>query len=371
MNTFGPRTQISPGSPATTSSPSSPTRRTSIPGSGGPIEPQRGASVDRGRAHDRRGLGEPVALVDRDAEAVAERLGALDRAARPRPTPRAARSANVTGDASVVRAARGSAANIVGTPATIVTRVRADELGGARPRRSGRAAPSVMPACSPTPSADVQAEDVEERQRARGRRRPAPTCSPGCALDLADVRGEVPVREHRGARRARGARREEQHRELVVVALDLGRHRLAGVEVALRRTAPGSSSSSSVPGPHTSSRAPTRCAWPASTAGGRERVERDRDGTGPERAEVGGHEGDVVVAGDRHPIAGPDRPGGQARRPVGRPAPRARRTRRTGPPRPAPPSRGASCAARSSWDTRFTGRILAVPGPLRGGTHPA
>ena len=59
-----------PGSPSSTSLPSVSTSRTSTPGSGGPIEPGRGVGDDRGRRDDRRRLGEPVAVVHVDAEAL-------------------------------------------------------------------------------------------------------------------------------------------------------------------------------------------------------------------------------------------------------------------------------------------------------------
>ena len=70
-------------------------------------------------------------------------------------------------------------------------------------------------------------------------------------LHLADVRGEVAVREHRRAGRAGGPRREEQDRELAVVTLDLGRHRLRRRAGRAAASAPGSSSRCSAPRPHT------------------------------------------------------------------------------------------------------------------------
>ena len=73
------------------------------------------------------------------------------------------------------------------------------------------------------PEHHVEPEHVEERQRAER--------AVGCVEretrvteHLPDVRGEVAVGEHCGARRARSARGVEEHRDLVVVPLHLDRH---------------------------------------------------------------------------------------------------------------------------------------------------
>ena len=87
------------------------------------------------------------------------------------------------------------------------------------------------PACRPTPSATLS-PNTWKNGSAREPDVVGADRQPGVRLHLADVRGEVPVREHRGARRAGRARGEEQHRELGVVALGLGRHAVAGQELA-------------------------------------------------------------------------------------------------------------------------------------------
>ena len=224
----------------------------------------------------------------------------------------------------------------------------------------------VIPACRPTPSATLRPNTWKNGSAA------SPTSSDRTAqtrmaLHLADVRGEVPVREHRGARRARGARREEQHRELGVVALDLGGHaahrrrgsvdgdRAGEVERALRRRARTAARARCDPR-GLCRRAPTPA--PAGSAGPRPRRPTARRGTTVTNV-------DVVVAGDRDPVAGPDPEAGQAPAPPGRRAPGARRTRPSGRPRSAPPRRGSRRpgAGAPTPDSRRDSRSPGVSTP--------
>ena len=160
---------------------------------------------------------------------------------------------------------------------------------------------AAQPAGETDAERDVEPEDVEE-----GQRREADVLGghlqPGVALDLADVRLEVPVREHRGTRRARRAGREEQHRELRLVALGLDRHRfrlrqLRGTDrTGQLEQVLGAGAAHHDPGPD---------AGHLDRVGGhgRARVDGHGDRAGPERAEVRADEVGVVPARDRDPVA--------------------------------------------------------------------
>ncbi len=113
------------------------------------------------------------------------------------------------------------------------------------------------------------------------------------------------MREHRRARRPGGSGREQQHRELVVVPLELGGHRRTGLELGcVDRAGPV--------GQRVRTRAEDDHAGldPVELRGEHRRrclrVEGHRDGAGPERRQVRDDEPDVVVAHDPDPVAGRD-----------------------------------------------------------------
>ena len=162
--------------------------------------------------------------------------------------------------------------------------------------------------------------------------------------------------------------REEQHRELGVVALDLGRHRVARREIADRRRAVEPEQLVAAPRRTSSTLAPTRSDWPASTFAGASGLSGTATAPAQSAAEVRGHEADVVVGGDRHPVAGGDPEPGE-RRP--RPGPRA--TSSSANETDRSPSMRATASGRSAagWrsnDTRFTAGF-SQSGGLRGKTH--
>ena len=132
-------------------------------------------------------------------------------------------------------------------------------------------------------------------------------------------------------------------------------------------TAPGSSSSASVPGAAQQHPRPRpRSAWPASTDARRQRVQRHCDRAGPEHAEVGGDEADVVVARDRDPVAR-----GRPRAPPAPPAARAVRRLELGErDRPVPSTRatafGRLVGLAQEQRHQIHGGILAARRPERG-----
>ena len=98
----------------------------------------------------------------------------------------------------------------------------------------------------------------------------------------------------------------------------------------------------------------------------RQRVQRHRHRAGPQRAEVRGDEPDVVVADDRHPVAGTDPVRGQGARAPGRSGPRARRTRPSGRPRSGPARRERSSARSEQQRDEVHGGSLADAPPAPG-----
>ena len=151
---------------------------------------------------------------------------------------------------------------------------------------------------------DVQPEDVVERQDAERSvvgREP----EPGVVLHLRDVRREVAVREHRRLRRARGARREEQDRDVVGGAVDASDRRcIQLVEVDRddvgarrrqhRRRRSGREREARRDRGQLATELARRC----------RRVERHGDRADVERCEVRGDERGVVARPDRDAVTG-------------------------------------------------------------------
>ena len=153
---------------------------------------------------------------------------------------------------------------------------------------------------------DVEAEDVVKRQRSEDSI-VAPQSQAWMVLHLTDVRGEVPVREHGGLRRAGSARREEEHGDVARLALGT-RHGLGfdGVEIDCDDRHTGSREHRlSGAGGEREARL-DRGELTLQLARGRHRIDRDRDRPGVQHREVRGDERLVLGARDRDAVAGGD-----------------------------------------------------------------
>ena len=247
-----------------------------------------------------------------DAEALAHRVDDVGRRARAAPETHSRTPRERVGGRGGRRRARATRRSTAGTAATTVTPSRAHARRASRPDGSGRRATRPRPRCNARPSTTLRPKTWKNGST------PSATSSavdaqPGVRLHLFEVREQRTVREHRGLRRARRARGEQQHREIVGVACD-GRGRAAavarfGVEHQQRRCAAsaravarraavgvlgGRDEERGRDDPRARARAPARA----------RRVERHRDRARRQRREVGGHERGLVAGDDRDPVAG-------------------------------------------------------------------
>ena len=196
--------------------------RSSTPPSTRPTEPKTGGGADR-RRHDRRRLGEPVALGDAQPEALLEPLGDADRQLG------GARQGEADAGERVGRRLLevGEGDPHRRRPGMTETSAGLDRLEGRR-----RVEPLHEHDGGPVRQAHrehhVEPEDVVERDDAvddvAGRH------AAGDRPRLLDVGEQVAVGQHRGARRAGRAAREQQRGEVVGRHVD-GRQRLGGQEV--------------------------------------------------------------------------------------------------------------------------------------------